>query len=159
MSGWTKLFSTIVGSSVWMEDDKTLRVWIGFLALSDKDGVVLGTPRRMAEILKVDFEEFEVAIQKFTSEDPESSSPEYGGRRVEKVPGGWRLLNYAKYREAAQAGEGSRAPYYRKWRARKKAEAKTEVGLCGVPECPAKLLEIVDGIGVCADHAGVSDVE
>lgn len=124
MAGWTKLFSTIVGSSVWMEDDRTLRVWFGFLALADQHGVVLGTPKRMAEILRVPYEDFEAAMEKFTSPDPESSSPENEGRRVAKIDGGWLVLNYVKYRARAESGEGSRAPYYREYRARKKAEAQ-----------------------------------
>ena len=53
MAGWTKLFSSIVTSSIWCEDHKTVWVWTGFLALADKDGVVEGSIPGLANVMRV----------------------------------------------------------------------------------------------------------
>jgi hypothetical protein len=76
----------------------------------------------MAEVLHVSFPDFEEAIRVLSSKDPDSSSPEHEGRRLEKIDGGWLILNYTKYRSRAVSGEGSRAPYYRAWRAKRKEQ-------------------------------------
>lgn len=122
MAGWTKLFSSIVTSSVWCEDDKTFRAWIALLSLSDVEGIVEGSVPGLANLCRLTVPEMRAALEKLSSPDPDSRSPEHEGRRIEKIEGGWKVLNYAKYREKAVAGEGSRAPYYRAYRARKRAE-------------------------------------
>lgn len=129
LAGWTKLFSSIVTSSIWCEDDKTFRVWVALLALSDQEGIVEGSVPGLANLCRLQPAEMRAALEKLASPDPDSRSPEFEGRRIEKIEGGWRLLNYEKYRQKAVAGEGSRAPYYRAYRARKRAEQfKDETG-------------------------------
>ena len=129
LAGWTKLFSSIVTSSIWCEDDKTFRVWVALLALSDQEGIVEGSVPGLANLCRLQPAEMRTALEKLASPDPDSRSPEFEGRRIEKIEGGWRLLNYEKYRQKAVAGEGSRAPYYRAYRARKRAEQfKDEAG-------------------------------
>lgn len=122
MAGWTKLFSSIVTSSVWCEDDKTFRAWIALLALSDKEGIVEGSLPGLASLCRLTVPEMSAALKKLAAPDPHSRSPEYEGRRIEQIEGGWKVLNYEKYRQKGMAGEGSRAPYYRQYRARKRAE-------------------------------------
>ena len=126
MAGWTKLFSSIVTSSVWCTDDKTFRVWIALLALSDKEGVIDGSVPGMANLCRLSVKEMRAALKKLSSPDPDSRTPEFEGRRIEAIEGGWRILNYEKYRQKAMAGEGSRAPYYREYRKRKREEAFRE---------------------------------
>lgn len=128
MAGWTKLFSSIVTSSIWCEDDKTFRVWVALLALSDQEGLVEGSVPGLANLCRLTPDEMRAALEKLSSPDPDSRSPEFEGRRIEKIEGGWKLLNYEKYRQKAVAGEGSRAPYYRAYRARKRAELMREPG-------------------------------
>lgn len=43
---FAKIYERILRSSVWLEDDSTLRVWITLLVLSDKDGDVMTSPPR-----------------------------------------------------------------------------------------------------------------
>lgn len=126
MAGFTKLFSSLVTSSVWCEDNVTLRVWIGLLACSDAEGVVEGSVPGFANVCRVTPDELRAALKKLAAPDPESRTPDNEGRRIERIEGGWLILNYAKYRKQAQAKEGSRAPYYRAYRARLRAEAFTE---------------------------------
>jgi hypothetical protein len=123
VAGWTKLFSSIVTSSVWCEDNTTFRVWIALLALSDREGIVEGSLPGLASLCRLSVAETATALEKLSSPDPHSRSSEHEGRRIEKIEGGWKVLNYEKYRQKGIAGEGSRAPYYRAYRARKRAEA------------------------------------
>ncbi len=119
MSGWTKLFGSIVTSSVWLEDSDTLRIWIAMLAMADSSDVVDGTIPGFASLCRVSREIMERAIEKFSSPDPDSRTPDHDGRRIEKVPGrGWKILNRKKYRDMGQDLPGSRAAYFREYRKR-----------------------------------------
>ncbi|MCH7825028.1 MAG: conserved phage C-terminal domain-containing protein [Acidobacteria bacterium] len=40
----------------------------------------------------------EAAIERFSSPDPHSRTPDNDGRRIEAIDGGWVVLNYARYR-------------------------------------------------------------
>lgn len=96
---YCKLDSNIVRSSIWTEDHATFKVWIALLAMKDQDGEVKGSNVGMARIVGVTVEEFDCAIQKFTSPDPHSSSTEFEGRRVQLIERGWLVLNHEKFRE------------------------------------------------------------
>lgn len=98
MSGYTKLFSSILQSTVWQEPNSTKVVWIAMLALSGKTGVVEASIPGLARTAGVTIEECEVALKKFQSPDPYSRSKDFEGRRVAEVDGGWRVLNHGKYR-------------------------------------------------------------
>lgn len=112
MNSFVKLFEHILGSSVWAEDDKTLRVWITFLVMKNAKHIVRGSPVGIAHLARVSVEECRRAIQKFESPDPDSTSQEYEGRRIQKVPeGGWLVLNGAKY--AAMLSKQDRLEYNR----------------------------------------------
>ena len=119
MAGFSKLCSSIVTSSVWGEDDKTLRVWFAMLAMTDAAGVVEGSVPGFAHVARVTIPEMEHAIGRLTSTDPYSRTPDNEGRRIEAVPGGWRILNYKAYRDRYQAKDGSRAGYMRDYRAKR----------------------------------------
>jgi hypothetical protein len=114
--GFAKLFSSITESTVWSEPHYVVRVWIAMLARSDADGVVEGSVPGFAHLCHVTVEEMSDAIQRLSAPDPHSRTKDHEGRRIESFDGGWQILNYAKYRSQAQAKEGSRAPYYRKYR-------------------------------------------
>jgi hypothetical protein len=120
MAGYSKLFSSIVTSSIWCEDDKTLRVWFAMLALTDASGNVEGSIPGFAHVARVTIPEMEHAVEVLSAPDPYSRTPDNEGRRIEAIPGGWRILNYACYRERGQAKDGSRASYMRDYRAGKR---------------------------------------
>jgi hypothetical protein len=113
MAGYTKLFGTIVTSTVWQEDAETKVIWITLLALVDKNGVVEATIPGIAHIAKVSIEKVEQAMNKFLSPDHYSRSSEFEGRRIEKVDGGYLILNYSKYRAKMRSEE--RQEYQRKY--------------------------------------------
>lgn len=116
MSGFTKLFSSIVASSVWCEDDKTRLVWITMLAMSNRDGVVEASMPGLANAARVSVEDCRNAILKFESPDLDSRSTAHEGRRALKIEGGWKLLNYETYRRKLSAEER------REYKAAKQAE-------------------------------------
>lgn len=136
MAGYTKLFSSIVSSTVWCEDDKTFRVWIWMLASADTEGNVEGSIPALARITNYSIPEVEASIARLTAPDPYSRTKDHEGRRIEEIPGGWRILNFPRYREQTQGKEGSRAPYFRSYRRRAKEKAAapdettTEQGCC-----------------------------
>lgn len=97
MSGYTKLFGSILRSTVWKTPPHVRLVWIAMLALADRDGVVDSSVPGLADAAGVSISECEQALVHFQSPDPYSRTTDHEGRRIEKVDGGWRLLNHAKY--------------------------------------------------------------
>ena len=118
--GFTKLFSSILTSSVWCEDHPTVRVWIGMMALANIQGIVEGSIPGIASICRVTVPECQKAIELFSSPDPFSRNPDFEGRRIEPHLGGWRILNHENYRSKGQDKDGSRADYMRRDRSQHK---------------------------------------
>lgn len=108
-TGYTKLFSSIITSTIWAEDDATRIVWITMLATANKNGEVQASIPGLARIAGVSVEACETAIEKFLSPDRHSRSKDDEGRRIEIIDGGWALLNYRKYREMASRDEAQEA--------------------------------------------------
>lgn len=98
MAGYTKLHSTILDSSVWAESIATRIVWITMLAMADQNGVVQASAGGLARRANVTREECDEALAVFLGPDPDSRDGTTG-ERIEKVPGGWLVLNHANYRD------------------------------------------------------------
>src|ERR1017187_3841638 len=103
MSYYTKLFHSILSSTIWREDLPTKVVWVTMLALANQDGDVEASVPGLAHLAGVTVEQAEAALTKLLSPDQYSRSPEHEGRRLEAIEGGWRLLNHAKYRDKMSA--------------------------------------------------------
>lgn len=101
MPNYTKLFSSIVTSTIWTEDDKTRIVWITMLAICDQHGEVHASIPGLARVAGVSLEDAEKAIEKFKAADHYSRTKDHEGRRLVEIPGGWELLNHGKYRRLA----------------------------------------------------------
>jgi len=99
MSGYTKLFSSIIHSTIWRESKETKIVWITMLAMVNKKGEVEASIPGLAYAADVSIDECKSALKDLMSTDEYSRSKEYDGRRIEEIDGGWLVLNYAKYRE------------------------------------------------------------
>jgi|GEM_PF-3584655 len=111
MAGYSKLWTTIVTSSVWSEDDKTRIMWITMLAVTEADGHVSGSIPGMAAVARLSITDTQIAIDRLCAPDPYSRSLEFEGRRITESPGGWQILNYDKYR--ASRDEDERKAYMR----------------------------------------------
>ena len=105
MTGYTKLFSSIIASTIWRADDKTRLVWITMLAMADQFGVVEASVPGLSDMARVTVAECREALDELQQPDPDSRSSEQEGRRIEKVEGGWRLINHGKYREKMSRDE------------------------------------------------------
>ena len=103
MAGYTKLFSSIVTSTIWCEDAPTRIVWIAMLAMADSEGRVEGAIPGFANLARVSIEEMRKAVEVLSAPDPDSRTPDNEGRRIVAVPGGWVILNYRAYRDTRDA--------------------------------------------------------
>lgn len=126
MPNYTKLFNSIVTSTIWTEDDKTRIVWITMLAISDQNGEVHASIPGLARIAGVSVADTETALGKFLSPDSYSRTPDNEGRRIAVIDGGWELLNHAKYRRMASKAEEKEANAARQRRFRARNATVTE---------------------------------
>lgn len=119
---WIKLNSNIIESSAWEEPYHVRLVWLSLMAICDLDGIARISEAAVARIANVQPDEAKESMDVLLSPDPHSRDPDNEGRRIEKVPGGFKLLNYFKYRNIKNPKE--RANYMRDYM-KKYREKKT----------------------------------
>lgn len=100
MAGYTKLFSTILASTIWREPAEVRVVWITMLAMSDAHGRVDGSIPGLADLARVSLDQCQSALKCLSEPDFYSRTKDHEGRRIREIDGGWEILNYLKYREA-----------------------------------------------------------
>jgi hypothetical protein len=100
---FTKLFSSILTSTVWQESKEVKLLWVTMLASCDRWGVVEASVPGLAHIAMLTMAETEAALHVLSSPDAHSRTKEHEGRRIEAIDGGWKLLNHHKYRDRASA--------------------------------------------------------
>ena len=97
---YNKLFSKILDSSIWLEPTTTRICWITLLAAMDEDGYAhFSAIENLANRARVTIDEATAAVDCFLAPDKNSSNPANGGRRIERVPGGYLILNAAEHRK------------------------------------------------------------
>jgi len=96
---FVKLFSGIVQSTVWREDLHVKVVWITLLALCDSRGNVSTSVPGLATSAGVSLDQCVEALERLMAPDKWSRTQEHEGRRIEEIDGGYRVLNYLKYRQ------------------------------------------------------------
>jgi len=122
MSTYTKLFGSILDSSIWQEDDRTRLVWITMLAMADHHGEIQASIPGVAKRAGVPLDAAEAAIRKLSSPDAYSRTPDNEGRRIAKIDGGWEVLNHAKYRFMASLEDRKERALERQRRRRNKLQ-------------------------------------
>lgn len=96
---YNKLFTKILDSSIWLESMPTRIVWLTFIAVMDEHGFCqFAAVGNVANRARVSLIEAQEALRCLESPDKESGDPENEGRRIERVPGGWMVLNAQKHR-------------------------------------------------------------
>jgi hypothetical protein len=126
MAGYTKLFNSILASTIWREDDKTRIVWITLLAMADKNGIADGSIPGLADFARVSVDDCRAALERLKQPDEDSRSKEHDGRRIAEVDGGWQILNHGKYR--AKLNQDERREYLRiKQREYRRKQPSTKV--------------------------------
>ena len=97
---YNKLFSGILDSTIWLEDNATRIVWITFLAAMDDDGFVrFGAEENVARRANISLDEAKIALAKLEGPDERNPSQDNEGRRIERVSGGFYVINAKKYRK------------------------------------------------------------
>lgn len=91
------------------------------LAMRNKDGEIFGSVGGLAHAARIPLDTTAAAIGKFLRPEPDSSSGD-DGRRIEVIPGGWRLLNHERIRAEAEAA--SKNAYMASYMRRKRAIEK-----------------------------------
>lgn len=139
MSGFTKLWSEITDSSIWNEDDKTRIVWITMLARQGPDNVVRASVGGLAHLARVTREDCEKALDKLSSPDPDSRSSFAEGRRIEKIEGGFFIINGDHYRQ--RRGDEERKEYMRKYMKEYRRKKQSKHNVNTVKPCQEKLAQ------------------
>jgi hypothetical protein len=92
------------------------------LAMADETGFVPCSLPGLMRSANIPQEAFIKALKTLESPDEFSRTNDYDGRRVEKIEGGWIILNYIKYRE--REDRDKHREYMRKWRENKDCESQ-----------------------------------
>src|SRR5262249_41083298 len=135
MTGYTKLFSRILDSTIWREDDRTRILWITMLAMADRDGIVRASIPGIADRARISIADCECALQRFQQSDKYSSSQEDKGRRIRPVEGGWLLINHGKYRALMSAEDQREKSRIRKQNQRERDKRVTSHVVTPGHEC------------------------
>ena len=125
---YNKLFYSILDSSIWLEESPTRILFVTLLAAMDQDGFAhFAALQNLANRAVLSIEETEKAVTLLEAPDPNSADKEFDGRRIERVPGGWMVLNARKYHDVAtrQIAREKVRKRVAKFRQRKRNQAKT----------------------------------
>lgn len=125
---YNKLFTSILDSSIWLEEPATKVVWITLIAAMDEEGFAhFASLKNLANRSVLSVEETEAAVKVLESPDPNSSDPDHEGRRIERVPGGWMVLNARKYHTLTTRAIAKEKTRQRVTRFRNKKRMEAEV--------------------------------
>ena len=125
MAGYAKLYSTITESSLWCESKEVRILFVSMLASADAIGFVEAALPGLARRANLTVEEVEAALAVLEAPDQHSKNPAHEGRRVERVPGGWILLNYEDYR--TRRDPDAKRDYMRDYMRKRRAEDRKDV--------------------------------
>ena len=100
---YTPIFRDLLDSSLWATATPAARcVWITFLLDADPEGCIPTSVPGLARRANVTVDEARAAIAMLEAPDPDSRTPDFEGRRVAKIAGGWQVLNFVAKRELAK---------------------------------------------------------
>ena len=125
---YAKIFSqiydgTLCTSGPW----EALVTFQQLLILADQDGVVDMTAAAIARRTTIPIDIITRGIAALMEPDPESRTPDEGGRRLVPLADGrswgWRIVNYVKYRQIKR--EEDRREYHREYWHKRKLKAST----------------------------------
>ena len=102
-------------------------LFLAMLARADENGVVLGATTFWAAYVGITAEQVDESLRILSSPDPDSTTPDCEGRRIERWGDGanrWRIVNYRTYYEKSRNEE--RRAYKAEW-----AKTKRKCGHAG----------------------------
>jgi hypothetical protein len=99
---YARVFTKILDSTIWLEPTPTRIAWITLLASMDEDGFAqFAGITNLAHRARLTVAETAQAIKALEAPDHDDPLQDHQGRRVERVPGGWMILNASKYNKLA----------------------------------------------------------
>jgi hypothetical protein len=134
MTSFTPLFSEITDSSIWEQPYHVRIAWLTLMARKQADQVAYCDAYKLKKWANLgSIEEAEDALRILSSPDKDRPGQEHEGRRIEKVEGGWRLINGQRYEELMRtiSERVRKARWAREHRAKAgevKLGSKSEVG-------------------------------
>jgi hypothetical protein len=127
---YIKLFRDILDSTIWMEPDYVVRVWLTFLLLSNQEGFVEIPIPALAQRARVTLDEAAQAIERLEKPDPYSRTSAENGARIVRVTDEktlWHITNREKY--AAMRSINQKRAYQREYM-RDYRKRKAEMPTC-----------------------------
>lgn len=131
MDTWAPLFSKIVDSSLWDEEDYVVKIFLTMIAKKDSDHCVRASAYMLGRWARKTEKETLDALKILGSPDKKRLEPQpHDGRRIRKVEGGWEVLNGQYYEDLMR--EVNRRVYKakkaREYRANEKLTKGTPMG-------------------------------
>jgi hypothetical protein len=120
---YTKLFASIIHSTIWQAPPTVKILWVTMLAMVDKNGTVQASIPGLAKASDISIEECISGLEFLKAPDPFSRTKDNEGRRIMEVDGGWFLLNHAKYRAIRSEEDAAEANRLRVQKFREKHKA------------------------------------
>lgn len=100
------LFTSVVRSSLWSESGDCIKVFLTLCAEADCDGFVRASPDGIRRLADLTLEDTMRHLTTLEAPEPMSKDitrdPKHDGRRIERIPDGWRVVNLEWYRKEAQ---------------------------------------------------------
>jgi hypothetical protein len=144
---YTPIFRDLLTSSLWASTSASTRcVWMTLLLLADPEGYVPAAAPGLALAANVSIEECRAALAQLEAPDPDSRTPDFDGRRIEKVDHGWRILNFVAWRERAkhEAEKARQRTWAKQHRAKKRPQPANDNGVDASALHVAESSETVD---------------
>lgn len=125
MNGYVPIFEQVVDSSLWEEPLHVRVMFLTLLAIKDMDHIARVQDHHLKRIANLESDELVLdALRILESPDKRSSitQPEYG-RRIDRVKGGWFIINGEKYQDMMREAnkKAAAARRQREFRARQAA--------------------------------------
>ena len=130
---YTPIFHSTVNSRVWALSPAARCVWLWLHLSADPEGFVCATVAGVAVGANVDVGDARRALEGFEQADPDALPDDaHGGRVIERVPRGWRVLGFEEIREMARY-QARKARQRRYMKAARDAKPVNDVSPPGSP--------------------------
>lgn len=125
---YTKVYRGFFEGSLRDQSPYSKLLFLAMMLHADENGVVLGSVSFWADYIKCSPDEVRESLRVLSSPDPESTSPDEEGRRIEPWGDGanrWRIVNYRKYYQKSRNEE--RREYKAEWIKNKRRQVSSDV--------------------------------
>lgn len=120
---FVKLDTGVLDSSLWAESAEVRIVFITMLAMCDSEGLCPATAPGIARRANLPLDAVRQVLSRLESPDPDDRSGVDEGRRIKRIPGGFQVVNYLKYRDKDHTAAARAKRYRERKAARSKGDA------------------------------------